>query len=358
MIKVGISHGDINGIGYEVILKTFETEEMLEICTPIIYGSPKVATFHRKAIDNQTNFIVRESIEEVKDKSVNMINCFGEEEIKISFGNATADKDSVARRALDSVIKDIKNGNIDVLITAPCTFTTGEETTQTEYIRKQTETEVAPLTLLLAEGIRIASATESLPIDKVAGTITNEVLTDRLQILIKTLQRDFGIERPRIAVLSLNPKNGEGEFSETEELEIIEPTVKEMFDGGKLCFGPYSADYIFSNNNYTHFDAILAMYHDQATAPFNALTNGDGTHYLAGLPIVVTAPAHDASYDIAGKGIASESAMRHAVYTAIDVLRNRRKHDEMYANPLRKQYYDKRDDSDKLKLDQVTEETY
>lgn len=359
MIKVGISHGDINGIGYEVILKTFETEEILDICTPVIYGSPKVATFHRKATNNQTNFIVRNDMEEVKDKSVNMINCFGEDEIKICLGTATADKDEVAIKALDNAIADIKEGKIDVLVTAPCTFTTSKEVSQTLYISKQTEAASAPLVIMIAEGIRIASATENISINRVANEITKDLLTERIQLLNTTLQRDFCIEKPRIAVVALNPKDGEGEFAGTEETNIIEPTVKELFDSGILCFGPYSADYIFSNDNYSHFDAILTMYYDQAVAPFKALAYNEGTKYIAGLPIVVTAPAHDASYEIAGKGIASENAMRNAIYSAIDAYRNRKKYYEIHANPLRKQYYEKRDDSDKLKLDQVTdEETY
>lgn len=357
MIKVGISHGDINGVGYEVILKTFETEEMLEICTPVIYGSPKVATFHRKAIDNQTNFIVRDSIEEVRDKSVNMINCFGEDEVKVCFGVATADKDEVARKALDSAIADVKAGHIDVLVAAPCTFAENENgSNQVSYIKQLTETTATPLTIMIADGIRIASATESMPLEKVSDAVTKDLLQEKIQMLHDTLQRDFCIEKPRIAVVALNPKDGEGEFAGSHEKEIIEPLVKELFDNGKLCFGPYSADYIFSNGNYSRFDAILTMYHDQAVAPFKALTGGDGTKYVAGLPLVVTSPAHDAAYDIAGKGIASECAMRNAIYSAIDAFRNRRQYERIHANPLRKQYYEKRDDSDKLKLDQVNEE--
>ena len=356
MIKAGITHGDINGIGYEVILKTFESEEMLDICTPVIYGSPKVATFHRKATENQTNFIVRNSISEIKDRSVNMINCFGEEEIKVEFGQPTAEKDEVARRALDAAIADIQAENIDVLVAAPCTFSTGESANQIDYICKQIKSESAPLTILQSEGLRITSVTENIPINKVAGTITKELLQSRVKILNDTLQRDFRIEKPRIAIIALNPKDGEGEFAGTEEKEIIAPTVKELFDNGTLCFGPYPSDYIFSNGNFSRFDAILTMYYDQAVAPFTALTNGEGIKYYAGLPVVATSPAHDAAYGIAGKGVASETAFRNAIYAAIDAFRSRKQFDEIHSNPLRKQYYEKRDDSDKLKLDQITEE--
>jgi 4-hydroxythreonine-4-phosphate dehydrogenase len=357
MIRVGISQGDINGIGYEIILKTFESEEMLEICTPVIYGSPKVATYHRKAINSQTNFVVRNSIEEVQDKSVNMVNCFGEEEIKVEYGTPTPVSEKAALISLDHAIDDLKEGKIDVLVTAPFNLTNLAEATQSEYIQKKTTEDKNSLTIMMAGSLRIALATENLPINQVSATITKELLTEKLVILQNTLKRDFYIDNPRIAVLALNPRNGENEFTGTEEKEILKPTLEELFNQGVRCFGPYAADYIFGENNYKHFDAILAMYHDQGYTPFKALTQDEGVNYTAGLPIVTTSPAHGNAYDIAGKGDASECAFRNAIYTAIDAIRNRRRYDSTHAHPLRRQYYEKRDDSDKLKLDQDTEDT-
>lgn len=360
MIRVGISQGDINGIGYEIILKTFESEEMLEICTPVIYGSPKVATYHRKAINSQTNFVVRNSVEEVQDKSVNMVNCFGEEEIKVEYGTSTPESENAALVSIDHAIDDLKEGKIDVLVMAPFNFANSEGSstvTQTEYIQKKTAESGNSLAIMMAGSLRIALATENLPINKVSAAITKELLTEKLVILQNTLKRDFYIDNPRIAVLALNPRNGDNEFMGTEEKEIIKPTLEELFNQGVRCFGPYAADYIFSESNYKQFDAILAMYHDQGYTPFKALTQDEGINYTAGLPIVTTSPAHGSAYDIAGKGEASECSFRNAIYTAIDAIRNRRRYDSTHAHPLRRQYYEKRDDSDKLKLDQDTEET-
>jgi len=354
MIRVAITHGDINGTGYEEILKAFEVESMLDICTPVIYGSPKVATYHRKAIGNQTNFIVRNNISEVKDHSVNMVNCFGEDEIKVELGQATAEKDSVAKKSIESALHDLKEGRTDVMVTAPCSFSNGKS--QTAFIYSQLQSETLPLNILMTDRLRIVSATNNIPLSEVSGKISKELLAGKLKALETALQRDFCIERPRIAVLALNPKDGEGNFVGKEESEIIEPLVKEMFEAGTLCFGPYPADYIFSNGNYDHFDAILTMYADQGMAPFKALGGGDGVMYTACLPYIITAPAHDSQYAIAGKNTASPEALRNAIYSAIDALRNRRQYEKIHSNPLRKQYYDKRDDSDKLKLDQVNDD--
>ena len=210
--------------------------------------------------------------------------------------------------------------------------------------------------ILMKDSLRIALVTTHLPISKVAQAITKELIEEKISILYNSLRRDFMIDNPRIAVLSLNPHCGDGGLIGNEEEEIITPVINEMFEQGIHCFGPYAADGFFGSGNYQHFDAILAMYHDQGLAPFKALAMDGGVNFTAGLPIVRTSPAHGTAYDIAGKGIANEDSFRQAVYVAIDVARNRMRFDEAYANPLQKQYYEKRDDSDKLKLDQVTEE--
>lgn len=359
MIRIGITQGDINGIGYEIILKTFEAEEMLELCTPVIYGSPKVATYHRKSIGSNTNFIVRNNIDEIQDKSVNMVNCFGEEEIKVDYGKATPEAEQAALTSLNCAIADMKAGKIDVLVTAPLNFTSPADTgaaTQTEHIQKLTAEGKKPLTIMMAGNLRIALATENMPLSQVAPAVTKDTLTEKLVILQNTLKRDFYIDNPRIAVMALNPKNGENEFAGTEEKEIIAPTLADLFNHGVRCFGPYAADYLFSDDNYKHFDAILAMYYDQGLTPFRTLAQNEGVCYTAGLPVVTTSPAHGIAYDIAGKGEASEAGFRNAIYAAIDATRNRQRYDSAHAHPLRRQYYEKRDDSDKLKLDQTTDD--
>ena len=205
--------------------------------------------------------------------------------------------------------------------------------------------------ILASDRLRVALVTTHLPVSKIAENITKEAVMEKLDILHQSLRRDFGIDMPRIAVLSLNPHAGDGGLLGTEEKDIIQPAVVESFKKGIRCFGPYAADGFFGTGNYLHFDAILAMYHDQGLAPFKALAMDEGVNYTAGLPVVRTSPAHGTAYDIAGKNQADAASFRQAVYAAIDIFRNRQRYDQAYAHPLRKQYYEKRDDSDKLKLD-------
>ena len=356
-MKIGITHGDINGVGYELILNTFETEEMTSVCTPVIYGSPKVATYHRKAIGNQANFQVVDSADMAKEGTVSMINCFGEEEQKIELGQATPEAGKAALIALNQALDDLKNGKIDALVTAPLnnktiTLENGETFRgQTTYIEQAAGDGRQALKKFISNHLRIAFATDKMPISSVASHINREVIAEKLVILHNTLKRDFYIDNPRIAVLALNPDaNGK------EEQEIIVPVIDELFRRGVRCVGPYSADYFFGSGNFNRFDAILAMYYDQGMAAFKALTLNEGINYTAGLPIVRTAPAIGVSYEIAGKSEADEQAFRQAIYTAVDTLKNRSRFDKERSNPLKKQYFEKRDDSDKLKLDQVTEE--
>lgn len=210
--------------------------------------------------------------------------------------------------------------------------------------------------ILMKDDFRMALATGHLPVKEIAATITKELIEEKLRIFNHSLKRDFALDAPRIAVLSLNPHAGDNGLLGTEEQEVIIPAIREMAAQGVLCYGPYPADGFMGSDNYTHFDGILAMYHDQGLAPFKALAMDEGVNYTAGLPVVRTSPAHGTAYDIAGKGLASEDSFRQAIYVAIDVFRNRVRESAMRANPLRKQYYEKRDDSDKLKLDSVEED--
>lgn len=355
-IKVGVTQGDINGVGYEVIFKTFETEEMLSVCTPVVYGSPKVAIYHRNSCGIQTNFNIVESAADARDGQLNMVNCFGDKEIKIEFGKATEESGNAAFVALERATQELGEGKIDVLVTAPINKNTIQNADfhfpgHTEYIEQRLGNGQKALMILASDRLRVALVTTHLPVSKIAENITKEAVMEKLDILHQSLRRDFGIDMPRIAVLSLNPHAGDGGLLGTEEKDIIQPAVVESFKKGIRCFGPYAADGFFGTGNYQHFDAILAMYHDQGLAPFKALAMDEGVNYTAGLPVVRTSPAHGTAYDIAGKNQADAASFRQAVYAAIDIFRNRQRYDQAYAHPLRKQYYEKRDDSDKLKLD-------
>ena len=355
-IRVGITHGDINGIGYEVILKSFSDPAMLDLCTPIVYGSPKVATYHRKAMDIQTSFTIINNADDAQDGKLNILSCT-EDELKVELTKATPEGGKAALDALERALKDYQEGLIDVLVTAPINKHTIQSDTfrfpgHTEYIEERVGDDNKALMILLKDDFRVALVTGHIPVKDIAATITKELIMEKMEIFHRSLKQDFGIGCPRIAVFSLNPHAGDNGVIGTEEAEVIIPAMKEMIAKGVQCFGPYPADGFMGSGNFCHFDGILAMYHDQGLAPFKALAMDEGVNFTAGLPIVRTSPAHGTAYDIAGQGIASESSFRQAIYLALDVYRNRMMEAEIHARPLRKQYYEKRDDSDILKLDQ------
>ena len=358
-IRVGITHGDINGVGYEVILKAFSDPTMLELCTPIIYGSPKVAAYHRKAMDIQTTFSIVNSRADIQDGRVNILNCT-EDELKVELTKPTAEAGKAALSALEKALQDYREGVFDVLVTAPINKHTIQSDTfhfpgHTEYIEERVGKGEKALKILLKDDFRVALVTGHFPVSEISRTLTKELIMEKMAIFHRSLKQDFGIDSPRIAVLSLNPHAGDEGLIGTEEQTVIIPAMQEMMAKGVLCFGPYPADGFMGSGNYAHFDGILAMYHDQGLAPFKALAMDEGVNFTAGLPIVRTSPAHGTAYDIAGQGIASEDSFRQAIYVALDVFRNRQIEREINARPLRKQYYEKRDDSDKLKLDTVEE---
>ena len=358
-IRVGITHGDINGVGYEVILKAFSDPTMLELCTPIIYGSPKVAAYHRKAMDIQTTFSIVNSRADIQDGRVNILNCT-EDELKVELTKPTAEAGKAALSALEKALQDYREGVFDVLVTAPINKHTIQSDTfhfpgHTEYIEERVGKGEKALMILLKDDFRVALVTGHIPVSEISRTLTKELIMEKMAIFHRSLKQDFGIDSPRIAVLSLNPHAGDEGLIGTEEQIVIIPAMQEMMAKGVLCFGPYPADGFMGSGNYAHFDGILAMYHDQGLAPFKALAKDEGVNFTAGLPIVRTSPAHGTAYDIAGQGIASEDSFRQAIYVALDVFRNRQIEREINARPLRKQYYEKRDDSEKLKLDIVEE---
>jgi len=355
-LRVGITHGDINGVGYEVILKAFDNAVMLDLCTPIVYGSPKVAAYHRKAIDSQTGFTIINSATEANRGKLNILACV-DDELKVELGNPTEDAGKAALASLERALADYREGLIDVLVTAPINKHTIQAENfhfpgHTEYIQERAGEGEKALMILMKDELRVALVTGHLPVKSISSAITKELIQEKLTIFERSLSRDFRIEKPRIAVLALNPHAGDQGLLGTEEQEIIIPALAEMKEKGMFCYGPYPADGFFGSELYTKFDGVLAMYHDQGLAPFKALAMEDGVNYTAGLPIVRTSPAHGTAYDIAGQGIASASSMRHAIYSALDIYRNRIAYDEARRNPLKKHYHEKRDDSHKLKLDE------
>ena len=359
-IKIGITQGDINGVGYEVILKTFADPAMFELCTPVVYGSPKVAAYHRKSLDLPTNFSIVSSAAEAADGRLSVVNCTNDE-VKVEFSKPDAEAGKAALDALEKAMEECRDGLVDVLVTAPINKHTIQSEQfdfpgHTEYIEQRLGEGQKALMILMKGNFRVALVTGHIPVSRIAPTLTKELIEEKLAIFNRSLKQDFGISAPRIAVFSLNPHAGDGGLLGTEEEEIIIPALKEMAAKGVLCYGPYPADGFMGSGNFTHFDGILAMYHDQGLAPFKTLAMDEGVNYTAGLPVVRTSPAHGTAYDIAGKGLASEDSFRQAVYVAIDVFRNRQREKAARSNPLRKQYYEKRDDSDKLKLDTVEED--
>lgn len=358
-IRIGITQGDINGVGYEVILKTFANPTMFELCTPIIYGSPKVAAYHRKAFELPTNFSIVNSASDAQEGRLSIVNC-SNDEVKVEFAKADPESGKAALAALEKAVQEYKEGLIDVIVTAPINKHTiqSEEFSfpgHTEYIEEKLGESQKALMILMKGDFRVALVTGHMSVSQIASHITKEAITEKIAIFHESLKRDFGISSPRIAVLSLNPHAGDSGLLGKEEEEVIAPAMQEMIEKGIQCFGPYPADGFMGSDNYTHFDGILAMYHDQGLAPFKALAMDEGVNFTAGLPVVRTSPAHGTAYDIAGKGVATEDSFRQAIYVAIDVYRNRCRDKYARRNPLRKQYYEKRDDSDKLKLDNTDE---
>lgn len=353
-IRVGITHGDINGVGYELIFKVFSEPVMLELCTPIVYGSPKVATYHRKSMDLNTNFTTITQAQEAVEGKLNLVACM-EDEVKIEFGKVSAESGNAAFIALEKSLSDYKEGLIDVLVTAPINKYAIQSSSfhfpgHTEYIQECLGKKNEALMILMNDLIRVALVTNHLPLKDISSAITKEAVENKIKIFHYSLRCDFNISNPRIAVLSLNPHAGDNGLLGSEEQEIIKPALEEMNAQGIFCFGPFPADGFFGSRSYEHYDGVLAMYHDQGLAPFKVLAMEDGVNFTAGTSMVRTSPAHGTAYDIAGQGTADETSFRQAIYSALDIYRNRIRFEEAYTNPLRKQYYDKRDDSDSLKL--------
>ena len=354
-IKIGITHGDINGIGYEVILKSLLDSRLMECYTPLLYGSPKVAAYHRKTLDlPQISMNQVVSAKEIRADQINIMNCI-DEEVQVQLGTASDEAGKAAFQALERAVEDLKAGQIDVLVTAPINKNTIQSDQfnfpgHTEYLEKSAGENEKSLMILLKDDLRVALVTGHIPLAEVPNDITTEKILEKMRLFNLSLKQDFGIGRPRIAVLSLNPHAGDDGLIGKEEQEIIIPAIKQAETKGVLVFGPYPADGFFGSGAFDSFDGVLAMYHDQGLAPFKTIAMEEGVNFTAGLPFIRTSPAHGSAYDIAGQNKASETSFRQAMYTAADIFRNRNRYKEANANPLRKQFHDRGNDNEKLDL--------
>jgi 4-hydroxythreonine-4-phosphate dehydrogenase len=380
MLKVGITHGDINGISYEVIIKALEDERMCELCTPIIFGSAKLIGYYKKVLGVE-NFAVNQvnTARQAKDGAVNLVNIV-DGELKVDMGKATAEAGRAAVLSLDAAVAALKDGSIDVLVTAPINKHaihsdlfpyTGhteylqaklgvidedvEEDEATEEVAEDNEaaevvaessvdaskTSDKALMILFKDNLRLALVTNHLAVTDIPSHITEDLVYEKIKSFNTALIQDFGLTRPRIAVLSLNPHGGDEGLLGDEESTKITPAIKRAFDEEIMAFGPFPSDGFFGSGTYRNFDGVLAMYHDQGLTPFKLEAGADGVNFTAGLKYVRTSPGHGTGYDIAGKGVADATSMRHAIYEACDIYRRRKTYLRSKMNPLRKQYVER-----------------
>jgi 4-hydroxythreonine-4-phosphate dehydrogenase len=337
---IGISVGDLNGIGIELIIKTFSDNRIMDFCTPIVFGSSKSINFYRKlSPDFSINYTSIKEIARALPKQLNIINVW-EEDVDIQPGQMNETGGKYGVRSLQAAVNALKERTIDALITAPLHKFTMQSTEfnftgHTPYLQQAFQADDV-LMLMISENMRVGLLTEHIAIGEVAKQITKEKIIQKINLLKNSLKKDFGIEKPKIAILGLNPHAGDEGLVGKEEKEIITPAVLESKKNDVIVMGPYSADAFFARGNHEKFDAILAMYHDQGLIPFKSLALGEGTNFTAGLPVIRTSPDHGTAFDIAGKNKADESSFRAAIFAAIEIFDTRIEYDDMRKNPLRK----------------------
>ena len=336
-LKIGITQGDTNGVGWEVILKIFSDNRLTELFTPVIYGSSVAAAFYQKRLSDvePVKFAVVDSAERAQQGRVNLVEC-GAKELSVTPGKPSKVGGEAAAAALNKAIEELKSGAIDAMVTAPIDKEMIQSeafsfTGHTEFLAKELEGE--PLMIMTSELMRVGLATIHVPVAEVAQSLSKELIVERINQINASMRQDFGVVRPKVAVLALNPHAGDGGLLGKEEQEIIKPAIVEVYEAGVLAFGPFAADGFFASGQFKNYDAILAMYHDQGLAPFKTLTP-NGVNFTASLSEVRTSPDHGVAYDIAGKGVADEQSMRNAIYEAIDIVQRRREWEEWNANPL------------------------
>lgn len=336
-IKVGISIGDLNGIGIEIILKTFEDNRMLDFCTPIIFASTKVVSYHKKALNSNTQVHGIENFNKIIPNKLNLLNVW-REQVDLDLGKATETSGKYAYESLQSATNALKDGKIDVLLTAPINKNNIQSekfnfSGHTEFLESNLEGE--SLMILMTDELRIGLITGHIPVKEISETITPELIKRKVDIMYNSLIQDFEISKPKIAVLGLNPHCGDQGVIGTEDDEVVKPTIDEIQKTGKLVYGPYAADSFFGTGNYKKFDGVLAMYHDQGLAPFKTLSFGNGVNYTAGLNKIRTSPDHGTAYEIAGQGIADNSSFKKALFSAISIFKTREEYKSLTENQLK-----------------------
>jgi 4-hydroxythreonine-4-phosphate dehydrogenase len=338
-IVVGISIGDLNGIGGEVILKTFEDARILEFCTPVIFASSKVLAFLKKHFKSNINFNDINGMNHIIHGRVNVLNCW-KEPVRIEFGQENMEIGAYAIKSLEEATKALKNNSIDVLVTAPINKHNIQSDKfkfpgHTDYLAQELEGD--SLMFMVTEQLRVGLLTDHVPVKDVSTHISADLIEKKINTVYESLQKDFKINRPKIAVLGINPHTGDSGVIGSEDDEVMRPTLKKIKEAGKLVFGPYAADSFFGSNNYKNFDAVIASYHDQGLIPFKTLSFGQGVNFTAGLNKVRTSPDHGTAYEIAGKGNADESSFKEAVFTAIQIFKNRRDYEQLTRNVLKRE---------------------
>lgn len=358
-IRVGITHGDVNGIGYEVIMKALADEMMTDLCTPVIFGHVPTLSHYRKACGIEPSFRYTKvaSAADAREGEVNIVDIAPGREVALEPGKPTAESGQLALDSLEAAVEAMRARQIDVLVTAPICKEAMKMAGfpfpgHTEYLADRLGDGAAPLMILMREDppLRVALLTTHLPVSEVAGAVKTDAIVEKLRTLHNTLRKDFAIERPKIAVLSLNPHAGDGGAIGSEEEQLIAPAIEQAYQRRILAFGPYAADGFFGAGRHERFDAILAMYHDQGLIPFKLMAMEHGVNFTAGLPVVRTSPDHGTGYDIVGRGEADPTSMREAIYAAIDIYRRRWAYIRSRSNPLKKQYVDKSGDKEVLDL--------
>ncbi len=338
-IKLGISIGDLNGIGCEVVLRTFEDSRMLDFCTPIIFASNKTISGQQKALNISIPFNGVHEASKAVDGKLNIVNVW-KQVPEIQFGQATKEGGDFALQSLKAAVAALKNGDIDVLVTAPINKNNIQAEDfkfpgHTDYLAQELEGE--SLMFMVTDDLKIGLLTDHVAVKDVAAAIIPRLIRDKVNTIEKSLKMDFGIQKPKIALLGINPHSGDNGVIGKEDEEVLKPVIKEMANNGHLVFGPYSADSFFGSDNYKNFDAVLAAYHDQGLIPFKTLSFGRGVNFTAGLNKVRTSPDHGTAYEIAGKGQADHSSFKEAVFMAIKIFRNRTEYLELTENVLKKQ---------------------
>ncbi len=353
-LRIGITHGDVNSVSYEVILKSLQDSRIFEYFTPVIYGSSKVASYHRKALNmNDINFNVIRSANQALPGKINLVNVVTQE-IKVELGQSTDVAGKAAYFALEAATLDLAQGQIDALVTGPINKQNIQSKDfnfpgHTEYLAGKFNTREA-LMLMVSDTMRIGVITGHVPLREVPGMITEELIIQKARIMHNSLIRDFGIRKPKIAIMGLNPHAGDKGVLGIEEETIIIPAIQKAFEEGILAFGPYPADGFFGSPTLKKFDGVLAMFHDQGLIPFKSMAFQSGVNFTAGLPKIRTSPAHGTAYELAGKNIASHESFLDAIYLSIDVFRNRKLYDEIAANPLKFSALEEDTDADKNAL--------